>query len=197
MIALAILNYRDKEGHFPPPYIADENGKPMHSWRVLILPYLEETALYNSYNFDEPWDGPNNRKLHDVVLDVYRCPSPDNSGSTNTNYAAVVGPGTIWEVGQETALKSIPDGASKTILVVEVGHSGIHWMEPRDLYIGQMSPNINPKAGQGISGSHKEGANVVFADGSLRFLSNSTPADVLAAFLTRDGQERIPEDDDW
>ena len=64
-IALAIHNYESANGHLPPAYIADENGNPMHSWRVLILPYIEgQQALFDRYDMDEPWDGPNNSKLH-------------------------------------------------------------------------------------------------------------------------------------
>ncbi len=62
-IALALQNYHDDYGSFPPAYIPDKDGKPMHSWRVLLLPYLERRTLYEKYRFDEPWNGPNNRKL--------------------------------------------------------------------------------------------------------------------------------------
>ena len=62
-IALALQCYHDVYKSFPPAYVADETGKPMHSWRVLILPFLEQKALYDQYRFDEPWDGPNNGKL--------------------------------------------------------------------------------------------------------------------------------------
>ena len=62
-IALALHNYHDVYGVFPPAYIPDAQGKPKHSWRVLILPFLEEQGTYEKYDFDEPWDGPNNRAL--------------------------------------------------------------------------------------------------------------------------------------
>ena len=72
-IQLALLNYESAKGSLPPAYIADATAKPMHSWRVLILPYLGEMALYNKYNFNEPWNGPNNSKLAAQVPDVFRC----------------------------------------------------------------------------------------------------------------------------
>lgn len=62
-ITMALHEYAEDHGHFPPTFITDDTGKPMHSWRVLILPYLEESTLFAQYNFDEPWDGPNNSKL--------------------------------------------------------------------------------------------------------------------------------------
>jgi hypothetical protein len=100
-INLALLNYADQNGHFPPPYIADENGKPMHSWRVLILPLIDERALYDQYNFDEPWDGPDNSKLADKMPAVFSSPQISKSsfwGSSdnafNTSYLLPVGPNT-------------------------------------------------------------------------------------------------------
>ena len=70
-IVLALQSYHQANGCFPPAYIADKNGKPMHSWRVLILPYLDRNALYKAYNFSEPWDGPNNKKLLALASRVY------------------------------------------------------------------------------------------------------------------------------
>ena len=74
-ISLAMLNYENANGHFPPAYVADEKGRPMHSWRVLILPYLEEGELYKQYNMNEPWDSPHNRTLAAKMPKVYRCPT--------------------------------------------------------------------------------------------------------------------------
>jgi hypothetical protein len=101
-IALALLNYEAANGCFPPAYIADKNGKPMHSWRVLILPYMEELALYKAYNFAEPWDGPKNKKLLASCPRCYQCPAdPDDYGPvTQTSYVAVVGRNAA---GRETA----------------------------------------------------------------------------------------------
>ena len=67
-------DYHGKNKHFAPAYVADENGKPMHSWRVLLLPMLEQQALYESYDFDEPWNGPNNSRLLAQTPPSYQCP---------------------------------------------------------------------------------------------------------------------------
>lgn len=72
-ISLAMLNYHDVWNSFPPAYIADENGRPKHSWRVLILPYLEQQTLYDRYDFNEPWDGPHNSQLAALMPPVYAC----------------------------------------------------------------------------------------------------------------------------
>src|SRR4051812_12184722 len=73
-LALGLAAYHNDHGCFPPPYIADVDGKPMHSWRTLILPYIDNKALYDAYNFNQPWDGPDNRRIADVRIACYRCP---------------------------------------------------------------------------------------------------------------------------
>ena len=90
-IHIALLNYQSVHGAWPPAYVADEQGKPAHSWRVLILPFLEEHALYRAYHFDEPWDGPNNRRLLDRMPAAYAC--SDRPGTTYTGIAAYHGAG--------------------------------------------------------------------------------------------------------
>jgi prepilin-type processing-associated H-X9-DG protein len=196
-IALALLQYKYEKGHFPPAYIADKNGKPMHSWRVLILPYLERKDIYDAYNFDEPWDGPNNRKLAKIYLDLFRCHPSDDDRSPTTDYVAVVGPGTLWDPNANGNLQVAEDGLAETILLAEVADSGIRWMEPRDLYLGQMSRTINPKAGQGISSKHHSGANVAFADGRISLLLNNLKPEILDSLLSRNGGESIPPEDEW
>ena len=105
-IGLAIHNYESHNRHFPPAYVADENGKPMHSWRVLILPYLEQQALFDRYDMDEPWNGPNNSKLHDEIVDVYHCPS-SNSDLKYTDYVLITGEGTSFVSDQTSGFSDI------------------------------------------------------------------------------------------
>ncbi len=173
-IGLALHEYHSKYGCFPPAYIADAEGRPMHSWRVLILPFLDQLPLYKQYRFDEPWNGPNNQRLTDKALAIYTCPSDDqtekNGRSRFTSYVAIVGPETAWPGGKSVADRDISDGFANTLLVVEVANSRIPWAEPRDLQIRQMAPTINSKSGQGISSRHGNGANVLIADGSAENL---------------------------
>ena len=196
-IGVALHNYHNRYGSFPPAYIADEDGKPMHSWRVLLLPYMEEGFLYEKYRFDEPWDGPNNRTLHDYYAPYnipcnYSCPA--NTNTNVTSYVAVVGPGTAWPDDKSTKLGDFADGASNTIMIVEMANSGIHWMEPRDLHVLKMHPWINAKSSQAISSNHPGGACVLFADGSVYFLPTGF-LPKLNALLTIDGGEEVsPED---
>jgi hypothetical protein len=188
-IAIALHMYHEDHGSLPPAFVADESGRPMHSWRVLILPYLEEKALYDQYRFDEPWNGPNNRKLADTTLEVFNCPWDQERPSPMTSYVAVVGPSTAWPGSEPAAFSDILDGTSNTLLVVEVADSGVHWMEPRDLHVVQMAPTVNPKGGQGISSRHPGGASAVWADGGCTYLPESISGEDLEAVLTIAGGE--------
>jgi len=191
-IGTALCVYHEEYGCFPPAYVTDDAGRPMHSWRVLILPYVGEQDLYDAYHFDEPWNGPNNSKLGKIPVQTFQCPSDGQNGRTTTNYVAVVGPDTPWPGRASTNLdEDFADGPENTLLVVEVTNSGISWIEPRDLHVTQMPPRINSKAGQGISSGHPGGANVSFADGSIRFLPDGLSPKTLRAMLTRTGAEKI------
>jgi len=201
-IGLALLNYHHDHGCFPPAYIPDASGKPMHSWRVLLLPYLEQQALYDQYDFDEPWDGPNNSTLTATGPPNYFCPSDPNPYQMGaTNYLAVVGPTAAWAGAKPRRLDDFADGPHATLLVVEVANSGINWMEPRDLSFDRARARVNRKSPGGISSPHVRpgryfyhdytGANVLCADGSIRFLTDDVPPAVLERLLTIDGGEAM------
>jgi Protein of unknown function (DUF1559) len=191
-IGLALQNYHDVFGSFPPAYIADANGKPMHSWRVLILPFLEQNSLFAEYNFNEPWDGPNNRRLAKEMPACYRCPSrSDEQPKMETSYVAVVGPQTMWPGEKATKVTDITDGTPNTAAIVETENSGIHWMEPRDLSVTQMPMTIKPSRGQGISSPHPNVALAVYPDGHTYGLAKDTPPETLRAILSIAGGEMI------
>ena len=112
-----------------------------------------------------------------------------------TSYVAVVGPGTMWDNPKGVKMSDVPDGLSRTILVVELADSDIHWMEPRDLDIRSLPKKINSKSVlSSISSKHVRGACVAFADGNVRFLDEETAAETLEALLTRNGGEEIDVD---
>jgi prepilin-type processing-associated H-X9-DG protein len=184
-LALAMHNYRDAYGAFPPAYVADKDGKPMHSWRVLLLPYMDRRGLYDLYRFDEPWDGPNNRKLAEQMPPEYHCPADADARAGETSYFVVVGPKTIFPGTASVAMSDIPDGPTYTILLVEAADSGINWLKPRDLTYDEARRGINPEMGWGISSNHGGGAIVAFADGSEDMLPNNTPVQQLRLLLER------------
>lgn len=188
-VLLALHNYHDVYGSFPPACIVDDEGRPMHSWRVLLLPFLEQQALYDKYCFDEPWNGPNNGALAGVILSVYNCPSDPSSPSSNTSYVLVTGKEAIWFEDRAPALSDIRDGTSSTIAVVEVANSGILWMEPRDLDIKEAMRGVNAPVGMCIRSAHRQGAQVGLADGAVHFLGDEISAKTLRALLTADGED--------
>ena len=194
-LGLALLAYEAAHGCFPPAYITDESGRPTHSWRVLILPYMEQRAVFDRCRFDEPWDGPYNAKIN-LCPHEFQCPCDierrkDEPPELATSYVAVVGPNTAWPGEKSLRLDDFTDGTANTILLVEVADSGIHWLEPRDLHVRQMAPGVNPKSGQGISSVHRGGANVVFADGSVHFIRDDITPELLRALLTPAGGEKV------
>jgi len=188
-IALAMHSYHAMHRCYPPAYIADENGRPMHSWRVLLLPLLDEEALYRQYDFDQPWDSPKNLALARKVPNCYRCPSESGAGQSDTSYVMVVGPGTFSDGPTSKSIAEIRDGTSHTIAVVERSESGIRWTEPRDLNFEKMSFHVNDPAGEGIRSNHSGGANVSFADGHTKFVSEDIDPQTLKALLTIAGGE--------
>lgn len=190
-IALAMQNYADAYGTFPPAYLADADGNPMHSWRVLILPFIENGAPFARYRFDEPWDGPNNRKLAAEMPSVYRCPSDAPSGN-NTSYVVVTDPGTMFDGEQSTSPEEIRHRASTTLMIVEVAGESINWMAPEDLDAQQMPFTIGGPGSGGISSGHAGGAEVAFADGSVRFVAMSIDANVLRALIDANAKIEMP-----
>ncbi len=139
-IGLALYNYHHTYKCFPPAYISDKNGKPMHSWRVLILPFMDEEHLYARYRFNEPWDGPHNIKLLGDRPKVYACLGDAIARTKNaalTNYVAVVGVNNAWcgERSRSVDAADLRGKADSTVMLVEVANTGIRWTEPKDLSV--------------------------------------------------------------
>jgi prepilin-type processing-associated H-X9-DG protein len=189
-IALAFHNYHDSYGTFPPAYIPDESGRPMHSWRVLILPFLEQQALYNMYNFDEPWDSPANAIVTATAIPVFQCPSDPGSGSASTNYMVITGPGTVFEGSQAAPMSEIRDGTSNTLLVVEVSGTNTGWAEPVDLDASNLT--LPFARGSNSPGSyHPGGINAAMCDGAVQFLPDAIDPMTFRALTTRGGGEVV------
>jgi len=155
-IQVALQCYHSDYGRYPPAYIADKNGKPIHSWRVLILPYLYETALYKAYNFSEPWDGPNNKKLLAARPIYYACsedPGTQNAKVGLTSFVAVVGANAAWSGVKPKSTGEIRD-VRNTILVAEAADSGIAWTEPRDLSLDDLEAAQGHSQAIAVSSHH-------------------------------------------
>jgi prepilin-type processing-associated H-X9-DG protein len=194
-IGLGMHNYHDTYMCFPAAVLTDEDGQPMRSWRVAILPFIEQAPLHDQYDYSEPWDGPNNRALHSISLPAYDCPSDPGSMAEETSYVMIIGERTIGGTPNETVeMAHVRDGLSNTILAIEVAASGIHWMEPRDMTVDEAIDYITNPEASGQRHAHPGGVNVLFCDGSVHFISQSIDPQTLRLLLTRnDGQPvRIP-----
>ncbi|MCB9874155.1 MAG: DUF1559 domain-containing protein [Planctomycetaceae bacterium] len=198
-IALALHDYQDTYGTLPPAYIAAEDGTPLHSWRVLILPFLEQQPLYEQYRFDEPWNGPNNRKLAEQIPQVYRCPSfvplRNHRGDTVTDdelltqYVALSGEQTPFPGSSSMNTREIADGVSNTLMVVELDSECVPWMAPRDIDPLGFSRVLNVETNYRTQ--HPGGLQAALADGSVRFISDKTARETLQGLSTVSGGEEI------
>jgi RNA polymerase sigma factor (sigma-70 family) len=186
-IAKAIHAHFDANNYdFPAAAIVSRNGTPLLSWRVTILPYLGESekALYAQFKLSEPWDSPNNKALLAKMPKVY-APLVDKDGEQNvTHYQGFVGGGALFEVDQPVNVKSVTDGTSNTLMVVEA-LTPVPWTKPEDLSF----PASNPLSKLG--GQFKDGFVAVTADGFPRFFKKSIDPSLLKEMITRNGGEVI------
>jgi hypothetical protein len=208
-IGLALQAYHDDHGCYPPAYTTDASGRPTHSWRVLILPYLGEPELFRAYRFDEPWDGPNNARLAQQVPAVYQCPVHPHPG--HSSYAVIVGPGTVFPGSSCVSALQIKD--PRASLVVELGGVGIPWLEPHDLKLPSRplisgnwkkdqedaETDIDDLRRQGLASEplHAHGANFLFSPVQVEswWLFGRGGGPMLRSMLTIDGGELWYHDD--
>lgn len=140
-VALAIDEYRGDHGGKLPPSIVYGGSVAMHSWRVLLLPHLGYGALFAKYNLREAWDGPNNRRLHDVVIDEY---ATQMLGAVpRTAFLAVTGKRTVWSCTPEELQLLWETGMGAAVLI-EMLDRNVHWLEPRDFLTDGMARGADP-----------------------------------------------------
>ncbi|MGQ9915523.1 MAG: DUF1559 family PulG-like putative transporter [Thermogutta sp.] len=195
-IGLGIDGYCSKHGSFPPSYVADREGRPLHSWRVLLLPFLERSEEYALFSLQEPWDSPRNRVVARAVAfrSPFRCPAmtlADPTPSEETQYVGVSGPNTIFQGARPIRPEEVLDSLGATMLAVETFGTHIVWSEPRDFDVREMSFKVNDVTPQAIRSRHPGGAHILCADGSVKFLANGTDPAVIKAMTTIAGHEKV------
>lgn len=179
-ISLALLNYVDAYHALPPAYTVDADGKPLHSWRTLILPYLDQKALYDTIDLTKAWDDPVNAAAFNTRVEVFICPSSSIESPNHTTYMAVVTPTSCFRPIEPRPLSEITDDHSRTLLVVEMNSDySVPWMAPRDADESQfLAINMQSKLG------HWGGVQAVFLDGHVVFLNATMPADTRRALIS-------------
>jgi hypothetical protein len=187
-------------GSFPAQFA----GQPPVSWRVELLPWIDQAPMHDAYDPSTAWNSPRNLAIARYEIDFYSCPAVpryyrSRDGLHFTSYAAVAGPGTLWQGAGSLGLDSVTDGSAHTLLVVEACGRQIVWTEPRDIDLATTALGVNlpgPAKGESggvISSYHPRGAMVVMADGAVRTLSEETSPEILKALVTPDGGEEVGE----
>jgi hypothetical protein len=189
MIALAMHNYHAQNNHFPAAAICDADGKPLLSWRVAILPFIEQQALYDQFHLDEPWDSEHNKALAESIPAIYVAPTSRSVPRGQTFYQVFTGNGAAFEETEPAGIQDFTDGTSNTILVVE-GGTPVPWTKPEDISFDP-EKDVPRLGGPGYKG----GFDAAFADGSVKFLKFTIDMDVLKALITRAGGEVIAAED--
>jgi hypothetical protein len=198
-ISLAMMNDADfNQGRMVAPAICDKNGKPLLSWRVAILPYIEQQGLYNQFHLDEPWDSPHNMRLVAQMPKVYAHPAADPAATARgeTHYRVFTGPQTPFPAAEppfETHRSSMrypfgfTDGVSNTILVVEAADA-VPWTKPDELPYNPNGPlpRLGLQPGKGFS--------AVMADGGVRQVSGNLSDATLRAAITPNGNDLLGPD---
>ncbi len=183
-IGIAMLNHHDTFKKFPPPAFGRE-GKPLLSWRVKLLPFLEHNPLYMRFHLDEPWDSENNIKLLEEMPDVYCCPRSKAAEQNRTVYQVPRGANTIFPP-EGTSLRTIRDGTSNTIMLVETDEEhAVPWTKPDDWTFDPEKP------GAGLAGHFPQAFFVGAADASVHELPITIDTNTLRALFTRDGREQV------
>jgi hypothetical protein len=190
-IGVALMNYIDThEGKYPANAVYSADGKPLLSWRVQMLPYIEEITLYKEFRLDEPWNSEHNRALIPRIPAVFQNPNVAEPGKTN--YLAVVGKDCIFDGTSNTlGLTDIKDGSSQTIVLVEANaDQAVEWTKPDDWEFNEADRTAN------LGRLRPGGWLAAFADGHIQFVnSNPKPtkedSDYIKSFFTRAGGEKV------
>ncbi len=186
-MGLALHNYESTYNGLPEKgAICDKAGKPLLSWRVAILPYIEQNNLFKQFRLDEPWDSAHNKRLLPMMPKTYVISGSKKAPEGMTYYRAFIGRGAIFDptLGRQPRIADIADGTSNTLWIVEAAEP-VEWTRPDDLPFDADGP-LPP-----LGGHFRGGFNVGMADGSVRFVSEKTPEATIRAMITRSGAEVV------
>ncbi len=182
-LTIAIHNYESKHGHLPPPFSTDSDGNVLHSWRVLILPFLGEQQLYDQIDKSKRWDDPVNAAYHKRMPDIFCCSAKRYHSkwgfkSNTTAYVVVVGEATAWRANDPPSLVQISDRTSRTIAIIESETHRTNWMCPND-------PNLDSFVNSFQFHRPHDGIISLFDASTVRLPGDTTP-DQIRNMLTID-----------
>lgn len=178
-IALALQNYEGAYGALPPAHTSDASGRPLHSWRTLILPFLGEESLYRRIDLAKPWNDEANAAAADAMPSVFRCPGA-NGPSNTTTYLAIVGPSACFLPSQPRRQEEITNDPGATLMLIEAGSTAaVPWMAPSD---ADESLVLGLNATSAFN--HGGGTHGVFVNGSVRFIRADESSDARRRMLT-------------
>ena len=194
-ITLAMLLYECDHGTLPPAWSVDGEGNPLHSWRVLLLPYLGRQALFERIRLDQPWDSEHNRQFHNEEVAVYRCPSHPAAGPGQATYTVVVGPDMPFEAGQGKRLADFGPYSDDMILLAERAVP-VCWMDPThevrqtEAEQGFDDDSSPPPAANRIQGFHAPHTNFGFRSGVAQPIYNGIDRDLFGKLLRGTNAEK-------
>ena len=189
---LAMLNFESAFGKFPAYATVDENDKPLLSWRVQILQFMEEGELYEKFHHDEPWDSEHNLKLVKEIPHLFQDPgNPGLNKEGKTRFLCPYGEGYFMEGNEPLQLRNFTDGTSRTLSIVQVNpDQAVPWTKPADWKVDAKDP------WKGVKPADKNGKLMAtMSDGSAHRCSQEMAAEVLLSILTRNGGEPVNSDD--
>lgn len=185
-LGLAMHNYHDAQKHFPNAAITGADGKPLLSWRVALLPYLDQGELYKRFKLDEPWDSEHNRPLVKQIPEVFQIGGAEAIAAGKTCAVLPIGEATAFPDGKGLEFKHFTDGTSNTILIVEADDAhAVEWTRPADLAYGAARPLA------GLGQHFGDGFLALFGDGSVHYISSRAGEDVIRKLITPAGNELI------
>ncbi len=201
-IGLALHNYHDIYGTFPSAVIAGNDGRPAHSWRVLVLPYCGQPDLYDQYDFDRSWDAPSNITLQDKKPGMLHCwlfsrglayESPAKQHLERlSSYSLIVSPDGFFDGSRACSLNEAERDLSEILIGAEVRQHAMHWMSPVDVTPRQLLTDVRWSVSEEHA-NHPSGVMGLFADGSVRMLPHDISEEELFAMVSiRESEPGVP-----
>jgi hypothetical protein len=184
-IGLALHNYHDTHGSFPPAVVTDDNGTPLYSGRVLLLPFLEEGSVYQRFDKSKAWDSPENITLSQTPIAVFQDRANKTGTATRSDYVFATGAGTIFDGSKSVDFGQVTDGLSNTVLVIGTTSGPANWAAPTDWSID---------SGTVPASAHPDKLLLLYGDGSVRMMKPQYFRENMRALTSKSGGDILPRE---